>query len=298
MLQDIIDYIDTQLEANILYAKTKLDSNLSEDNVLSINTFKELNTEISLVPIFSEIFTTYKLEKYGILHVYKTYTTHHDVSFYSCILTLLDVNYKNLSEVEQYVQCNYLIEYICGQLYGKQKKRYKHLNWKIADIIKDVKQYKLTKKIMQIVIDIFHINIFILSGEKKNIECYFCDNREVITGHSFNAFNKNMFIYNTNEVYEPIFVDGKQHLMYFHPIIKKIIKNPFLICWIIPEKGKKRKTDVSVETPNVIPDFIYSNIDYSEIPRIKCTDKNEIKYSRDIETINYLLDLKIEKNNI
>ncbi len=189
-LQTIINEINKNLESDVLLGIKQVETH-SECKTLLKNRQTNL-LDYKGIPVFLEIFKIIeqKIFKLGIIHNYKTSNEHYNISFYNCLLHLIIDKYDIYTIDEQYMTCNTLLEYVYGQLYGNHKKMYRYLNWNISDVISDMKKYKVSDKIIQIICNLLDINLFIFNYTKKELECYYSSNFNIEEHKTNNELKK------------------------------------------------------------------------------------------------------------
>lgn len=238
---------------------------------------------------FDEIFGDINPIRYGIRHYIKLKDKTVNISLYSSFLHVLVPEYDILTEAEQINKCQALREYICGQLYSSLKKNYQRYNWKISSVVAEIKQYVQDNKLVQILADLFYVNIFVFNTQSQRIDVYF--------GHSektFNPFKINILLSFLDDIYEPIFLRNNfkinKHMSYPHPIISNIISKKEIINWTRPDIMKKKKNSQEPKN-NIIftPELKYPEDKFNyEI----YTEADIYKLCR----MSYILNKKIDEN--
>ena len=247
-LQDIINYIEFTKETHLLYKDKEWKKNTS--HILAPNDITQFHSNVISVDLI----------KYGIIHNIQTHNTNNNISFYNCVNHLLIDKYNSLSLEQQMLQCDLLMNYVCNQLFSDRKLEYGKYNWKIVNIVNDIKKYTINKYIIQIIVDIMDINLFIITKNLKGEEHIYLytslyDPFDVelnkFTIH-VNPFRKNLLVYHSDNIYEPVsHTVSRNYFTIYDTIFQELYRNANLTV-IKPEVIKKRNVTLTTIDEEVV----------------------------------------------
>jgi hypothetical protein len=272
-LMDIINIISELQTESESHVPIETDDNKIENNLKPY----DLCSMENVCDLFDDIFNTnkYNVFRNGIFSKNTTFNKSTNISLFNSFLHTHIDNYNLYSYDEQVIQCSKLEEFICQRLpHVNEAKNYKNFGWKINDMITDIKKNIITQQIIQLMSDIFNINIIIFNINDKILEGYHTlpntkkiaivkdesekklsfgkryDNVkyrfEYIEDHNFNPLKQTIFLSFINDIYEPIFTKNKnlieKNFTFPHIFIKNIIKNLDVISWYKPQKQSKKST--------------------------------------------------------
>jgi hypothetical protein len=210
------DNKNTNSDKSISYIK-------KETQTLKFGDISELK---NLKPNLTNIFKSHMsiMLHCGIIDRVQNLKKINNISLISSILTSLMGNFCNKSETEQaiYIKCQY--EFIIKNIYGDtfEKFDYKKYKWNIKEVYDEITILAPSVRVLRIIADIMHINIFLLDNKE--------DKLKYIGTDYFVPFKKNIFLLmHENNIIEPIFFKESKYLQVNSPILQYLILNPHFV---------------------------------------------------------------------
>jgi hypothetical protein len=116
---------------------------------------------------------------------------------------------------------------------------YKFYKWSQKELISDIENFNISTKLIQCVADIQNINIFVIDCENDKLYLY--------GGESFVPYKKNIFLINidnTNDIYEPIYIEDNKFVAFNNDLILELVENPEKIIYKNIDTAKNNNINI------------------------------------------------------
>lgn len=170
----------------------------------------------SCFPIFCRKILKNDFFRIGVYSSHKIDNIYYNVSLFNAICYCLD-HKENINIDKQIDNIFSLVNCLCNQFkfFPKRKKFFTQIET-IKELTNHIKNFKVTKKLLQYISNTFELNILIFDVDNKkillyvpffienDISCSQKNNNKINKNYCFNPFKNTIILFNKNNSYEPI----------------------------------------------------------------------------------------------
>ena len=223
---DEIIIVNNKKQNNIVKSEKIKKSFIESLNDININNDIEID-----INFFHNVHFVEHLSNFCIL---KTHNDDNKIySFYISILSAFDNTFLLKSDEEKQKYIEYLIVHLKSDISqdGFRQHKYSSLKWTKKQILDLIKKNEFTDKLIRVVSDVLHINIFYIDNDDGNKIKY--------VGDDFIVFKNILLLLKTNNVFYLIYNKNENKKIFdfkSNDFIKSILLNPDYLTLIFCDK--------------------------------------------------------------